>query len=376
MSTQALKQPLGAAVRISADALTGTIEGAVVDPYKNILLHDGEEGYSFHEAFEEAGGSQNVRNKTMIAGVTSAINESADALKAARNISNVKKLNAMTNDVMSNAPTEVKTNALGQEVKIWEVKDNGKVTQKIVQGPTGKTTQFEYKNGRDIFGNQKTTTYQRTFDAGTNSDIGLRKVKVEVADSAGNLKNVRAYDVDGKLKYKQDITTNDDKTLTTTTTRYKDGSGRTSITSETKNGNITETTTTTNYKDGSSTTNNVKITETTDPVGNITQKREVKITNKDGGTIHTELETKMDQNKRKLATSLESTKNLKQNGDGKFKADVTYDTNGNTLSKNIEAHRVLYGNDGKAVVNNGTTVYKDTTTTITFEDGETKQAAV
>ena len=82
MATEGMGK-LGSAIRVGTDALTGTVEGGVIDPTKNLLLHSGEEGYTWDQAFEDAGGVKNVVSKTAIAGGTSLINEGIDAAKGA-----------------------------------------------------------------------------------------------------------------------------------------------------------------------------------------------------------------------------------------------------------------------------------------------------
>ena len=353
----------GAVTRIVADGLTGTVEGLVVDPGKNLILHEGDEAYNWSQAYQDAGGTSNVVQKTVVAAGTSAINEGMDAIKAAKNIQKIKNVDAAAQKTMAENPTTTKTNALGQETKIWEVKNaDGDITQKIVQGPTGKTTEFDYEYKTDIFGNKTRTTSQRTFDANTSSTTGLYKSKVEKYSSDGNLTSAKAYNADGTIKYRQTVET--DGGTNKTTTSFADG--REVTKNVTQNGNKTDVVTTTKYKDGTTSTN--KLSELTiDVNGKQIRTKEIEITNKNGGTTNTRL-TEGLENGRRIATTLSATKNNGQVGDGVYNSKVTYDSNGTVETKNISTAKQVYGSDGKAVTQNNSPLIKNAETTVKYEN--------
>ena len=433
MATEGMGK-LGSAIRVGTDALTGTVEGGVIDPTKNLLLHSGEEGYTWDQAFEDAGGVKNVVSKTAIAGGTSLINEGIDAAKgavknhfanksnapdavtaAAKNAvdtpsktdfadtgtsavdapsrSNIadagtsavdapsrssladagtsavdtpsrssiadagtsavdapsrssladagtsavdapsrssladagtsavdapsrssladagtsavdapsrskladagtsvvdapsrskladagtsavdapnrssladagtsavdvpsrsKLADAGTSavdapsksslaDAGSRGNTTLKTqkDALGGETKIWETESNGNVTQRIVEGPTGKTTQTDYIYSKDANGNTVKTTVSQTH--GGKNNIEAHVSSRETIDASGNVTSKEVFDANGNSKYTQQMTRNGNEVKTDT--KFTDGrqQTRTVSTATDINGNKTK----------------------------------------------------------------------------------------------------------------------------------------
>ena len=385
MATEGMGK-LGSAIRVGADALTGTVEGGVIDPTKNLLLHSGEEGYTWDQAFEDAGGLKNVASKTAIAGGTSLINEGIDAAKgavknhfanksnapdavtaAAKNAvdtpsktdfadtgtsavdapsrSNIadagtsavdapsrssladagtsavdapsrssiadagtsavdapsrskladagtsavdapsrsKLADAGTSavdapsrsklaDAGSRGNTTLKTqkDALGGETKIWETESNGNVTQRIVEGPTGKTTQTDYTYRTDTNGNTVKETVSQTH--GGKNDIAAHVSSRETIDASGNVTSKEVFDANGNSKYTQQMTRNGNEVTTKTT--FADG--RTSSKTVTTSVDNGKTIKDIEVADASGGTTRTRVTDTVDAAGNKTQVESLK----------------------------------------------------------------------------------------------------
>ena len=287
MATEGMGK-LGSAIRVGTDALTGTVEGGVIDPTKNLLLHSGEEGYTWDQAFEDAGGVKNVVSKTAIAGGTSLINEGIDAAKGAvknhfANKSNApdavtaaaknavdtpsktdfadtgtSAVDAPSRSSLADAGTsavdapsrsklaDAGTSAVDAPSKssqgVTETSVNidadGNIVQKVIKGSDGKLTTIDYTDDYDSAGNlvdRETTT--TTYNPATNTLSSSRKIETY---SNGELATRTVYDGTGAKKYSQNITRNGNEVKTDTT--FADGrqQTRTVSTATDINGNTTK----------------------------------------------------------------------------------------------------------------------------------------
>ena len=207
------------------------------------------------------------------------------------------------------------------------------MTQKVIQGPDGKTTQLDYTYTQDANGNIVKETTSKTYNG--SRDISPTHVSSrETIDANGNVTSKEVFDNNGNSKYTQQMT---------------------------RNGNEVETATT--FADGRTSTR--KVTTTTDASGNTV--KDIEVADASGGTTRTRVTDTVDAAGNKTKTQVES---LKTGYDGKndrsFTSTVDYDSRtGHVTSKDIgmteaieKRGRTVFDQSRKKVeyeTNNGTT---------------------
>ena len=221
----------------------------------------------------------------------------------------------------------IEKDALGGETKIWETKSDGKVTQRIVEGPTGKTTQLDYTYTTDANGNEIKETVSQTYD-GKKDIVEAHVSSREITDANGNVSK-EVYDANGDLKYTQKKTTNGNKVETETDF----GNGKTSTR---------------------------KVTTSVDNGKTI---KDIEVADASGGTTRTRVTDTVDAAGNKTKTQVESLKTGYNDQNNKsFTSTVEYDATGHVKTKDIGMTEAVVNKRGETVFE------KQPTKTVKYEN--------